>query len=441
MARSSVEDDMPETLRTRWRRRGAPATENIARSMQPIDTVRALARIRERTPGSDAERRAALWLTRRLTMTGRPARLQAAWVRPQWAPAHAIHAVLGIAGTVVSVSAPEVGLGLAAAATVSIVADLVGIPSPARRLTQRRATQNVISPPTPATAGGSQRIVKLVIVGEYDAGRGGLVFREPFRRTAASVQRVARGRAPGGLGWLALALLATTILAGLRANGASGNGIGAAQLVPTLVLLVSLAALIDLALSRPVPGASDPLGGAALAIALAEALDDDPPSHLGVELVLAGAGDGPAQGMAAYVRSRRRTHRPESTAVIAFGACGHGRPLWWQADGALIPQRLHPRLNELAAGVARAHPELQARPHRGHGTSAALRARRAGWPAIAISTGEGHAPWPPLARTPADVPRAIDPAALDAALAFAIALVRALDDDLADRAAEAAATA
>jgi hypothetical protein len=283
--------------------------------------------------------------------------------------------------------------------------------------------------------------VKLVIVGEYDAGRGGLVFREPFRRAAAAVQRATRGRAPGGIGWLALALVATTVLAGLRANGASGNGIGAAQLLPTLVLLVGLGALIDLALTRPVPGASDPLGGAALAIALAETLDDDPPRHLGVELVLAGAGDGPSQGMAAYVRSRRRAQRAESTAVIAFGACGHGRPLWWTADGALVPQRLHPRLGELAAGVARAEPALQARPHRGHGTSAALRARRAGWPAIAISTGDGHAPWPPLAHTPADLPGAIDPAALDAALAFALALVRALDDDLEDRAAQMAAVA
>jgi hypothetical protein len=180
---------------------------------------------------------------------------------------------------------------------------------------------------------------------------------------------------------------------------------------------------VDVALSRPVPGANEPASAAAVAIALAAALDRDPPRRLAVELVLTGAGDGPSLGMREFVGVRRGRWRPEATAVLQVAACGRGTPRWWRSDGPLVPLRLHPRLTALAAAAGGA-------PRRGRGAGNAWRARAAGWPAIAIGCRTDEA-WPPDARQPTDVATRLDPEAMRAALDLGLALVAALDEDLA----------
>src|SRR5437870_5607689 len=65
--------------------------------MDPIETVTGLAAIAHRTPGSDAERRAARWLANRLRAGGRDAALETHWVRPQWPLVHGLHALLAAA--------------------------------------------------------------------------------------------------------------------------------------------------------------------------------------------------------------------------------------------------------------------------------------------------------------------------------------------------------
>ncbi|MEA2272869.1 MAG: hypothetical protein QOI98_1577, partial [Solirubrobacteraceae bacterium] len=80
--------------------------------MDVIQTVRALAAFEGRGPGTDAERRAALWVRDELRRRGRPAMTETAWVRPHWPATHAIHATLGAAASAVSVPLPAVGVGL-----------------------------------------------------------------------------------------------------------------------------------------------------------------------------------------------------------------------------------------------------------------------------------------------------------------------------------------
>src|SRR4051794_32231914 len=182
--------------------------------MDPKEIVTGLTRLAPRGPGTDAERRAALWLTQVLHEDlGREVHTETVWVRPQRAVVLALHALLGVAASVVSASEPAVGLGLAAVALVSWCLDELGWAHLGRRLTPARATQNLISPPTAATASGRQRIVRLVITAAYDAPRTGIVRREPVRRMVGRLRDLTGGRLPGAAALVALCLAAVAGLA------------------------------------------------------------------------------------------------------------------------------------------------------------------------------------------------------------------------------------
>jgi hypothetical protein len=392
--------------------------------MDPVDIAAGLARFPARAAGTDSERRAARWLAAVIAAGGREVDLEAHWVRPGWPLVLVLHAALGVAGSVVAVSHPAIGLALAAAALLSLLLDGLGLAHVLRRLTPARATQNLVSPPTAATRSGRERIVRLVICAPYDAPRAGVAFREPVRAAVARAQAAARGRLPGPPAWMALALVVVVGMAGARLAGSDGRAVDALQFVATLGLMLAIALLVDVALSAPGPGANEPGSAAAVAIALASALDRDPPRRLAVELVLAGAGDA---GMRELVRSRQGRWRPEATAVLQVAACGRGTPRWWRSDGPLVALRLHPRLTALAAEVAGS----SATSRRGHGPGLAWRARVAGWPAIAVGSREDAA-WPRHSHRPEDVASRLDPAAMRAALDLCLALVAALDEDLAE---------
>lgn len=400
--------------------------------MDPKEIAFKLAEFEGRAPGTDSERRAALWLARRLRSMGREADLETEWVRPQWPWVHALHVTLGVVGALVALSSPLAGLVIVAIALASAALDQLGVAHVLRRLTPERATQNVVSGPTAATRSGAQRMVRLVIVGHYDAPRGGIVRRRGGRRAAALLQRATRGLLPGALGTIPLALLLLLAVAVARLAGVEARWLDAVQLVPTLTLLIALGGLMDVGLSQPGPGAGESASGAAVAMALAAALDRAPPHHLAVELVLAGAGAGPSLGMRSFVRRRTRRYAPESTAVLHVAACGHGRPAWWTVDGPFLPRRLHPRLAELCAEVAGERPDLGARPHRGHGSGAAWRARLAGWPAITIGCLDPDGLVPEVGR-PTDTPDRLDARSMRAALELCRRVVERLDADLGRR--------
>ena len=68
------------------------------------------------------------------------------------------------------------------------------------------------------------------------------------------------------------------------------------QLPPTLLLLVAMFLLVDIQLSRVVPGANDNASGVAVALSLAERLRDEPAEHLDVWVVLTGGEECGARG-------------------------------------------------------------------------------------------------------------------------------------------------
>jgi hypothetical protein len=391
--------------------------------MSTADTVAGLAGFQERGAGSDAERRAALWLAQEAESSRRTAEIETFWCRPNWALSTAWHVALAIAGSLVSVSSAKVGGGLVLAALVFVALDAGIGRSPGRRLTAERASQNIVS-----RRRGEDKPIRLIVTANYDAGRAGLVYRDPLRRLASRLRGVAGPATPGWLGWIALAMIWLLAVAVLRAEGAAGNGIGVAQLIPTAGLVLALALLLDLGSAAFGPAAGDNASGVAVALALVRALDVAPPQRLSVELVLQGAGDGTMTGLTRHLRKRRKELRPAQTIVLGIAASGEGGPVWWVGDGALIPLRYFRRLTEIAARIAGPQTEHGARPQRGRGVTPALPARFAGLPALTIGClGGGVAP---RSHQRGDVPEALDRGAMDGLLGLALALVDAIDADL-----------
>src|SRR5437763_12027621 len=117
----------------------------MAAVIDPLTEVEQLVGFEGRGPGTDAERRAAGHLVGRLEDLGRHAETESIRIHPGYAPAHLIHALLAIAGSVLSITAPLAGTVLVLVAVVSAALDLTGAFFLVRRLTGVRASQNVIS--------------------------------------------------------------------------------------------------------------------------------------------------------------------------------------------------------------------------------------------------------------------------------------------------------
>jgi hypothetical protein len=352
--------------------------------------------------GTDAERRAAVRLSRELSSSRRRAELETFWCRPNWPAALAWHLALAIAGSLVSVDHAKLGGAMILVALLSQLADWTFGISPGRLLTLQRASQNVVSaaPARGRTKGSSasgtsasttsDSRVTLLVVTSYDSARGGLATRGRLRRVATNLQISAGGLAPGWMGWLAILMLWMLATALLRVQGSHGAVVSAAQLVPTVVLVLALALALELATGL---GDDQRLSATTAALALTRALDAAPPANLAVQVVLSSdAGSG--EGLRAYLRRHRAERKRTNTVVLGLLGTSSPEPAhspdpaWLISDGALVPLRFFGRLQELAAKVASASPELGLHPVRQRGCSPALRARIRRLPALTLAGGE-----------------------------------------------------
>ena len=391
--------------------------------MDPVEIAAGLAGFDRRGAGSDAERRASLWLADRLRESGREVVVEPFWSRPNWALAHTWHVVLGLAGSLLSVHHARVGGALILVALLSLITDGLFGRSLGRRLTPERASQNIVAKPPHHTRG---RPVRLILTANYDAGRTGLVYRDGVRVPLAGARKLTRGLGPGWLGWLAIALTWLLVLAIVRLEGTGGTLVGLLQLVPTVALVLAVAALLELAGSEFGPAAADNGTGVAAVIAIAQALDAGPPAHAAVEVVLTGAGDGSGLGLRRYFRARRRFLRATNTVVVGFGACAAGRPRWWHSDGALVPVRHFSALRQLCRRLADDDPALALEPYRGRGASPALPARLAGFPSIAIGRLDADG-LVPRSHQATDTPEALHRGPIDEIVETSLLLTDAID--------------
>ena len=233
---------------------------------------------------TDAERRAALALHDELRSRGHEAWVETHWVRPQWAAALALGSLLAVAGSLLSTAAEIPGLVLA----VLGAATMITRPFP------RRATQHVLTEvprderraqtaaPSDARGAAPDAAVVLAISSAYDVPRRGLVDHRLVRGPAALI-------------------CATLVVAATAARVADfePGWLGAVQLVPTIVLMIVVAAATDVALSS---WADSDGAAAAAAVTLFDELTRDPPRNLRPMLLLVGAGHALPGGAARQLR-------------------------------------------------------------------------------------------------------------------------------------------
>jgi hypothetical protein len=396
-----------------------------------MEVIRKLCSFEGRRGGTDAERRAANWLAKRLRENGRRVAVEPTYVHPQYGLVHALHCTLGFAGSLVAIVQPAVGFAVVLAAAVSMYLDLNGRFYLARRLFFRRASQNVVArgkrPHAPA---------RLFICAHYDAARTGALFR-PKRVARASrlAGRLPFPIAPMRVLFWSLALLLPIL--GARMAGIDSNLISLLQLLPTLILLLGVFMLTDIELSDVAPGANDNASGVATALALAEELDSEQPENLDVWVVLTGAEESQMEGMRSFVRSHRKSLDSEGAYFIVLDAVGAGGVRYEVGEGLAVTYDLDRRLVQLCDAIAAADREdgdrFAAAPLRHGFASDALPARLAKLRAITITCLDEGSILPANYRRPEDVPKRIDKRALDRAHDFTLALVRALDRDVGRR--------
>ena len=396
-----------------------------------MESIRELCSFEGRLPGTDAERRAANWLAKRLRDGGRRVEVEPTYVHPKFGLTHAAHCAMGFAGSLAAIAQPAVGFAICLAAALSMYLDLNARFYLVRRLFFRRASQNVVSP-----GNRPEAPARILLCAHYDAARTGAFFRP---RTIARFTRLARlSPVPFGpfrpLFW-SLAILLPIL--GARMAGVDSAAISLLQLPPTLILLVAAFMLTDVELSDAVPGANDNASGVATALSLAAALDADQPQNLDVWVVLTGAEECLMEGMRAFVRGSGKKLERETTYFLNLDSVGRGNVRYVTSEGLAVSIAMDRRLVELCDAIATADREDQGRfaaqPLAWGFAGDGLPIRLAKFPVTTITTLEPGALVAANYHRPDDVPERIDPAALDRVHGFTLELVRALDRDVGRR--------
>jgi hypothetical protein len=293
-------------------------TETQGRGGEQIDTfAEAEALVDDvgpRPAGSDAERRAARHLAERLEGLGREVVVEPFAVWPAWPVGYTINAIVAVIGSVLSVSSAMLGTGLVLLATVLTFLDLAGISPTTRRLLGRRASQNVVS------WGERERPGALLLVAHYDSG--------PTRTWPLRP-----------MFWALVALLACCVL---RVGGMSGTALTVVQFLPTVVLILYVPLLLDIALSPAAPGENDNASGVALVLRLAERLDFL--EGFGVHVLFTGSQKAMAQGIRAFLKSHRKQFARDRTVVLNVDSVGSGEIQLTRKEGPLLSVRSHPQL-------------------------------------------------------------------------------------------------
>ena len=392
--------------------------------MDPVREIEGLVAFQARGPGTDAERRAARHLASRLAAAGRDVAVDPIRVRPSYAATHALHALLAAGASVVSVSRPAPAAAVLAVITLSALGDLTGRFYLLRRLTGRRASQNVTS------REGGDKPGTLVLVAHYDVARTGAVFSPRALRRRARLGRLIR-RPIGPFEVFFWSLAAVLVCAALRVGEVEGLALSIAQFVPTVVLIVSVALLADVALSGFVPGAADNASGVATVLRLAdrygEALE-----HFDLWVLFPGAEEGLMLGMREWMRAHRGELRPDATVFLNLDKVASGAVRYTKKEGFIVAAASHPQLvglcREIAAGIAAADAPA-AEPVVLRSGTAAHPARQRGFPAITISC-LGPLGYAEHYHQPTDTPERVDRDALEAALDFCCELIERLDEEI-----------
>lgn len=340
-----------------------------------------------------------MYLRDRLEALGRPADLQTFAARPRIGLTHTLHVLLAIVGSVLAATSPPLGAALVLFAFASMLLDVTGVLHVVRRLTGRRMSQNVES----RSESGSGKPGTLVLCAHYDAPREAPAFALALRVL----------RAPWAV--TLAAMLVVGICCALRVAGLEGTALTAVQFVPTVVLILMVPAFADIGLSPAGAGVTRNAAGVAVALRLAEDLDDRL-EHFDVWVVLCGAQQPFAAGMRAWLRLSRGELGRESTVVLNLDGVGDGPLSYSRKEGPVLALRVHRQLVRLCAEVAE-DGDHGARARTLHESTDAGAALARGFPAVTVSSPG----------------TTLDPAALDRAFEFCRELAERVNAEVGPR--------
>jgi hypothetical protein len=402
--------------------------DRLRDATEPLPEIEALVSHEGRWPGTDAERRAARHLEARLRALGREAELEPFDVWPNWPLAHLIHALAAIVASLAAVSEPLGGTIALAVILLLTVEDLAGPLRLTRRLTGRRASQNVLS----REDGG--RPGTLVLVAHYDVGRSGVVFgARPLRRRARIGRLLHRPIGPfEPFVWAMVVVLATAIV---RLAGVETDAVSAVQFAATVVLIVAVPLFADISLSDPVPGANDNASGVATALRLADRYGGDL-EHFDLWVLFTGSGEALSQGARAFLRRHRRELDRATTVFLSIDKTGAGTVRYTRREGPLLARSHHPALIDLCDQIAEedadADDRYDARSIVSRTPSDAVPLRRRRYAATTVSCLDdldvaAHY------HQHSDLPENVDEDALDLAFRFCSELLELVDEEIGPR--------
>ena len=386
--------------------------------MNALHEIEALVAIEGRGPGTDAERRAARHLEAQLEALGREAEVEPISIYPNWPVTHAIHAVLVIVGSVLSVDAPLLGLIVVLVAAISAFGDLTGTFYLVRRLTGRRASQNVAS----REDGGKSGI--LVLVAHYDAARSGMIFgRRAVERRAVLGRLIRRPIGPfEPFFWSIVGVLACCLL---RVIGLDVLAVTVVQFVFTVILIISVPLLVDVALSNVVPGANDNASGVATVLRLADRYGGEL-EHFDVWVLFTGAEEALLLGMQEWLKAHRRELDATRTIFLNVDKVGFGTVRYATKEGFVVATAYHPTLVDLCEELAE-DDRFGARGYVSRSTTDAHAARTRGFPAISISCLNAL-DYAPHYHQHTDTPDRLDEEALERGHDFCAGLIELVDE-------------
>jgi hypothetical protein len=401
--------------------------------MAPTDTIERLVSFQGRWPGTDSERHAAEYLAGELQGLGRQAEIEPIRVRPAYHLTHALHAALGVIGSVVSVNVPPLGVAILLLAAVSMYGDLTARFYLLRLLMPRRRSQNVTSPGSRAEAPA-----RVVLTAHYDAARSGLMFARRRKPAPRPLRLLARLAGPIDVVFWAITVALILAVARLLLDVSPGEStlLTAAQFAPTVVLLIAILLLVDVALSEVVPGASDNASGVAAALELARRLATVSLQHIDLWVVFTGAKEGLTLGMREWMRAHQDELDPRRTFFINLDNVGAGRVRFVRAEGLVVLSQHDGRLVELGRSIAEARngdlageSRIEPTPYVWRLATDGVIPLMRGFSSITVCCTDEYGRIPNFHRH-SDTPGEIEPEAVEAAISFVEELVQRIDEQV-----------
>jgi hypothetical protein len=285
-----------------------------------------------------------------------------------------------------------------------------------RRLLGRRASQNVVS------WGDREKPGLLLLVAHVDAGRGGIALSQKAEARRAAFGDLVR-RPIGPLEPLFWAELAVLVCCLLRLAGLTGVLLTVVQFIPTVLLILAVALLLDIAFAPVRGGENDNATGAVLALRLAERFGGGKLHHFDVHVLFSGGQKAVAAGSRAFVKGHKGDLPRDRTVVLNLDAVGSGTVRYSSREGPLVAIKSHPQLVELCGAIAEDDEEenaFGARAMVNRLPSDGYAARSAGLPAITIGC-RGRLDY---------IPARVDSEALERAEGFCAELIRRLDAEV-----------